>query len=167
MSRLEQELSLMKFRNSLRARGEFEELRDEEALDAEQMATCRRQKKAAEMRKYRQKPPVAMAPAKTGAVTVEDIAANVCQFWGVTRAEVFGHQHVRHIVRARHACWWLARHQIPNLSYPALARMFLRADHSVVMYGVKRIDELLASGDSAVIALVNWATGAPVGMAAE
>lgn len=90
---------------------------------------------------------------------IRPIVLGVSAYWGVTVDEIFGSQHVRHIVRARHACYWLARRDIPNVSYPALARMFRRADHTAIMYGCKRIDELVFQDDRAIMALVDWASG--------
>ncbi len=53
ITRLELELGLMRHRNGLRIAREWEELRDEERLDAEQMLTYTRQRKAREVAEYR------------------------------------------------------------------------------------------------------------------
>ncbi len=97
---------------------------------------------------------------------IRPIVLGVGAFWLVSPEEIMGCRQTRRIVRARQACYWLARRNIPNVSYPELARMFRRKEHTSVMCGCRRFAALSAAGDPAVTALVNWATGAER-MAAE
>ncbi len=99
---------------------------------------------------------------------IRPIVLGVSEFWQVTPEEIMGCRQLRRIVRARHACYWLAKRSIPSISYPDLARLFRRVEHTQVMYGIERTTALLGAGDKDVTALIfNWAPGVPVGMAAE
>ncbi len=98
---------------------------------------------------------------------IRPIVFGVSLFWLVSPEEIMGCRQTRRIVRARQACYWLARRNIPNVSYPELARMFRRKEHTSVMCGCQRFAALNAAGDPAVTALVNWAIGAPESLAAE
>lgn len=51
-----------------------------------------------------------------------------------------------HIVMARHIAWWLERKA--GLSFPGIARLYGRVDHTTVLAAVNHMRERIANGDA-------------------
>ena len=77
-------------------------------------------------------------------VTVDMIVEAVCATTGLTRRDVFSDRRTDEISRARFTVFWLAGKLTP-LSSGALGRLIGGRDHSFVLFGVKRAEELRAS----------------------
>lgn len=70
---------------------------------------------------------------------VADIVAEVLlDFPGVTWDEITSVRRTRHLVKPRHLCMVAVHEQRPDLSLPAIGRIFKR-DHSVVLYAVAKV----------------------------
>ncbi len=56
--------------------------------------------------------------------------------YGVTRHDILGRRRNAKVVRARHHCYWHFRER--GNSYPAIARIMRRKDHTTIMHGRKK-----------------------------
>ena len=74
-----------------------------------------------------------------------DVAAEYC----VSVAEILGQSRVQQVSYARQAAMWRLRHDL-GLSFPTIARILHRGDHTTVLYGVRAHEARLleASGRS-------------------
>jgi chromosomal replication initiator protein len=61
---------------------------------------------------------------------------------GLTSAEITGPCRLKHVSFARHVAMWLVRSRL-HYSYPAIARAFRRADHTTVIYAVRKISDFM------------------------
>lgn len=90
---------------------------------------------------------------RLGRVAIEEILVErVAERMGYRFDDLVGEARERNITEARHVAMALVREQT-DLSYPAIGKLFNR-DHTTVMSGVQRINELLATGDRPDLELV-------------
>lgn len=73
-------------------------------------------------------------------VTVAHILAAAQELSVTTVSEIVGTQRLQHIIRVRHACYYLARQQ--GHSYPYIGRRMNR-DHSSVIYGARQCENMM------------------------
>jgi len=76
-------------------------------------------------------------------VTVEEIQRQVSDHYNIRLSDLIGPKRVRTIARPRQVAMYLAK-QLTSRSLPEIGRRFGGRDHTTVMHGVKRIDELKA-----------------------
>ncbi len=76
-------------------------------------------------------------------VTVEEIQRKVSEHYNIRLSDLIGPKRVRTIARPRQVAMYLAK-QLTSRSLPEIGRRFGGRDHTTVMHGVKRIDELKA-----------------------
>ncbi len=79
-------------------------------------------------------------------VTVEEIQRKVSEHYNIRLSDLIGPKRVRTIARPRQVAMYLAKH-MTSRSLPEIGRRFGGRDHTTVMHGVKRIDELKAADD--------------------
>lgn len=79
-------------------------------------------------------------------VTVEEIQRKVSEHYNIRLSDMIGPKRVRVIARPRQIAMYLAKH-MTSRSLPEIGRRFGGRDHTTVMHGVKRIDELKGSDD--------------------
>jgi chromosomal replication initiator protein len=79
-------------------------------------------------------------------VTVEEIQRKVSEHYNIRLSDLLGPKRVRTIARPRQVAMWLAK-RMTTRSLPEIGRRFGGRDHTTVMHGVRRIEELKA-GDS-------------------
>ncbi|UWQ08030.1 chromosomal replication initiator protein DnaA [Aliiroseovarius crassostreae] len=79
-------------------------------------------------------------------VTVEEIQRKVSEHYNIRLSDLIGPKRVRTIARPRQVAMYLAKH-MTSRSLPEIGRRFGGRDHTTVMHGVKRIDELKAVDD--------------------
>ena len=60
----------------------------------------------------------------------------------VTPRDVFGRSRLADVARARHVAMFLAWEQL-DLSYPVLAKAFLRSDHTTALHAVRKVQAAL------------------------
>ncbi len=77
-------------------------------------------------------------------ITVEEIQRKVSDHYNIRLSDLIGPKRVRNYARPRQVAMYLAK-QLTNRSLPEIGRRFGGRDHTTVMHGVKRIDELRAT----------------------
>jgi chromosomal replication initiator protein len=74
-------------------------------------------------------------------VTVEEIQRKVSEHYNIRLSDIIGPKRVRVIARPRQVAMYLAK-QLTTRSLPEIGRHFGGRDHTTVMHGVRRIEEL-------------------------
>lgn len=74
-------------------------------------------------------------------VTVEEIQRKVSEHYSIRLSDMIGPKRVRSIARPRQVAMYLSK-QMTSRSLPEIGRRFGGRDHTTVMHGVKRIEEL-------------------------
>ena len=74
--------------------------------------------------------------------SIREIVSAVSRATGLPREQITGRRRYSNVARARHLVMFLARRA--GYSFPAIGR-WLCCDHSTVISGVKRVEELLPS----------------------
>lgn len=82
-------------------------------------------------------------------VTVEEIQRRVSEHYNIRLSEMIGPKRVRTYARPRQMAMYLAKH-MTSRSLPEIGRRFGGRDHTTVMHGVRRIEELKAT-DSQIV----------------
>ena len=77
-------------------------------------------------------------------VTVEEIQRRVSEHYNIRLSEMIGPKRVRTYARPRQMAMYLAKH-MTSRSLPEIGRRFGGRDHTTVMHGVRRIEELRAT----------------------
>ncbi|WP_434289820.1 chromosomal replication initiator protein DnaA [Celeribacter sp. SCSIO 80788] len=77
-------------------------------------------------------------------VTVEEIQRKVSEHYAIRLSDMIGPKRVRSIARPRQVAMYLAKHMTTR-SLPEIGRRFGGRDHTTVMHGVRRIEELKAT----------------------
>jgi len=76
-------------------------------------------------------------------VTVEEIQRKVSEHYNIRLSDMIGPKRLRSYARPRQIAMYLAK-QMTSRSLPEIGRRFGGRDHTTVMHGVKRIEELMA-----------------------
>ncbi len=76
-------------------------------------------------------------------VTVEEIQRKVAEHYNIRLSDIIGPKRVRTIARPRQVAMFLAK-RMTTRSLPEIGRRFGGRDHTTVMHGVRRIEELKA-----------------------
>jgi chromosomal replication initiator protein len=77
-------------------------------------------------------------------VTIEEIQRRVAEHYNVRLSDLIGPKRVRTIARPRQIAMWLAKQLTPR-SLPEIGRRFGGRDHTTIMHGVRRIEELMTT----------------------
>jgi chromosomal replication initiator protein len=77
-------------------------------------------------------------------ITVDDIQKAVAEHFGLKQADLISERRNRAIARPRQAAMWLAK-QLTTRSLPDIGRRFGGRDHTTVLHGVRRIEQLKAA----------------------
>ncbi|MCF1710647.1 chromosomal replication initiator protein DnaA [Tabrizicola sp. J26] len=77
-------------------------------------------------------------------ITVEEIQRRVAEHYNVRLSDLIGPKRVRNIARPRQIAMYLAKHLTPR-SLPEIGRRFGGRDHTTIMHGVRRIEELMTT----------------------
>ena len=75
-------------------------------------------------------------------ITVEQVQAAVCEWFGVSQADLRGDKRPQSIAYPRHIAMYLCR-ELTDQSLPKIGAKFGGRDHSTVMHGVRRIGDLI------------------------
>ena len=81
-------------------------------------------------------------------VSIEEIQRKVAEHYNIRLADLIGPKRVRNVARPRQIAMYLSK-QLTNRSLPEIGRRFGGRDHTTIMHGVKKIEEL-AAGDEAL-----------------
>ncbi|WP_238366328.1 chromosomal replication initiator protein DnaA [Mesobacterium pallidum] len=74
-------------------------------------------------------------------ITIEEIQRKVSEHYNIRLSDMIGPKRLRLIARPRQVAMYLCKH-MTSRSLPEIGRHFGGRDHTTVMHGVKRIDEL-------------------------
>ena len=77
-------------------------------------------------------------------VTIEEIQRRVAEHYNVRLSDLIGPKRVRTIARPRQIAMYLAKQLTPR-SLPEIGRRFGGRDHTTIMHGVRRIEELMTT----------------------
>ena len=76
-------------------------------------------------------------------ITIEEIQRKVSDHFNIRLSDLIGPKRVRSYARPRQIAMYLSKH-MTNRSLPEIGRRFGGRDHTTIMHGVKRIEELKA-----------------------
>ncbi len=74
-------------------------------------------------------------------ITVEEIQRKVSEYFNIRMSDIIGPKRLRSYARPRQIAMYLCK-QLTSRSLPEIGRRFGGRDHTTVMHGVKRIEEL-------------------------
>ena len=77
-------------------------------------------------------------------LTIEEIQRKVAEHYNIRLADMVGPKRVRSIARPRQVAMYLSK-QLTLRSLPEIGRRFGGRDHTTIMHGVRRIEELMAT----------------------
>ena len=77
-------------------------------------------------------------------VTVEEIQRKVAEHYNIRLSDMIGPKRLRMIARPRQIAMYLAK-QMTTRSLPEIGRRFGGRDHTTIMHGVRRVEELRAN----------------------
>ena len=77
-------------------------------------------------------------------ITIEEIQRRVSEHYNIRLSDLIGPKRTRIYARPRQVAMWLAK-QLTTRSLPEIGRRFGKRDHTTVMHGVRKIDELRAT----------------------
>lgn len=80
-------------------------------------------------------------------VSIEDIQRRVAEHYNIRLSDLVGQKRVRTIARPRQVAMYLAK-QMTTRSLPEIGRRFGGRDHTTIMHGVRKIEELCAEDHS-------------------
>ncbi|QQA42999.1 chromosomal replication initiator protein DnaA [Pelagovum pacificum] len=74
-------------------------------------------------------------------ITIDQIQRTVSEHYNIRLADLIGPRRMRSLARPRQVAMWLSK-QLTNRSLPEIARRFGGRDHTTIMHGIRKIDEL-------------------------
>jgi chromosomal replication initiator protein len=74
-------------------------------------------------------------------ITVEEIQRQVADYYNIRMSDIIGPKRLRSFARPRQVAMYLSK-QLTSRSLPEIGRRFGGRDHTTVMHGVRRIEEL-------------------------
>jgi chromosomal replication initiator protein len=77
-------------------------------------------------------------------LTIEEIQRKVAEHYNIRLSDMIGPKRLRNIARPRQVAMYLAKQLTPR-SLPEIGRRFGGRDHTTIMHGVKKIEELMAT----------------------
>jgi chromosomal replication initiator protein len=77
-------------------------------------------------------------------LTIEEIQRKVAEHYNVRLSDLIGPKRLRTIARPRQVAMYLAK-QLTSRSLPEIGRRFGGRDHTTIMHGVRKIEELMAA----------------------
>jgi chromosomal replication initiator protein len=77
-------------------------------------------------------------------ITIEEIQRKVAEHYNVRLSDMIGPKRMRTIARPRQIAMYLAKQLTPR-SLPEIGRRFGGRDHTTIMHGVRKIEELMTS----------------------
>jgi chromosomal replication initiator protein len=76
-------------------------------------------------------------------VTLDQIIKTTCEYYNIRQADITGTSRARAVARPRQMAMYLSK-ALTTRSYPEIARKLGGRDHTTVLYGVRKIEELMA-----------------------
>jgi chromosomal replication initiator protein len=75
-------------------------------------------------------------------VTIDEIQRKVAEYYNIRLSEMLSERRARNIVRPRQIAMYLAKEMTRN-SLPEIGRRFGGRDHTTVMHGIRKVEELM------------------------
>lgn len=82
-------------------------------------------------------------------INIDDIQRKVAEHYNIRLADMMGPKRARNVARPRQIAMYLSK-QLTSRSLPEIGRRFGGRDHTTIMHGVRKIEELLVE-DSAMV----------------
>jgi chromosomal replication initiator protein len=79
-------------------------------------------------------------------ITVDEIQKTVAEHFNMKQADLLSERRTRAVARPRQIAMWLCK-QHTTRSYPDIGRRFGGRDHTTVLHGVRKIEELMPQDD--------------------
>lgn len=79
-------------------------------------------------------------------ITVDEIQKTVAEHFSLKQADLLSERRTRSVARPRQIAMWLCK-QHTTRSYPDIGRRFGGRDHTTVLHGVRKIEELIAQDE--------------------
>ncbi|WP_417231667.1 chromosomal replication initiator protein DnaA [Brevundimonas sp.] len=79
-------------------------------------------------------------------ITVDEIQKTVAEHFNMKQADLLSERRTRSVARPRQIAMWLCK-QHTTRSYPDIGRRFGGRDHTTVLHGVRKIEELMPQDD--------------------
>lgn len=76
-------------------------------------------------------------------LTIEEIQRRVADYYNIRLSDLIGPKRLRNIARPRQVAMFLSK-QLTTRSLPEIGRRFGGRDHTTIMHGVRKIEELMA-----------------------
>ncbi|WP_239025534.1 chromosomal replication initiator protein DnaA [Roseicyclus persicicus] len=76
-------------------------------------------------------------------VTLDQIIKTTCDYYNIRQADITGSSRARAVARPRQMAMYLSK-TLTSRSYPEIARKLGGRDHTTVLYGVRKIEELMS-----------------------
>ncbi|MEQ8368676.1 MAG: chromosomal replication initiator protein DnaA [Roseicyclus sp.] len=76
-------------------------------------------------------------------VTLDQIIKTTCEYYNIRQADITGASRARAVARPRQMAMYLSK-TLTTRSYPEIARKLGNRDHTTVLYGVRKIEELMS-----------------------
>lgn len=78
-------------------------------------------------------------------ISAHEVLGFVAMRHGLGLSVMLSERRTQDIARPRQIAMYVIRQICPHMSYPAIARLLKRADHTTIIHGVRNIDRLLRS----------------------
>ena len=75
---------------------------------------------------------------------MEDIQRRVAEHYNIRLSDMIGPKRVRTLARPRQVAMYLSKH-LTTRSLPEIGRRFGGRDHTTIMHGVRKVEELMAA----------------------
>ncbi|WP_022707110.1 chromosomal replication initiator protein DnaA [Paracoccus zeaxanthinifaciens] len=82
-------------------------------------------------------------------ISIDDIQRKVAEHYNIRLADMIGPKRARNVARPRQIAMYLCK-QLTSRSLPEIGRRFGGRDHTTIMHGVRKVDELM--GDDTALA---------------
>ncbi|MFC0201369.1 chromosomal replication initiator protein DnaA [Paracoccus rhizosphaerae] len=82
-------------------------------------------------------------------INIDDIQRRVAEHYNIRLADMIGPKRARNVARPRQIAMYLSK-QLTSRSLPEIGRRFGGRDHTTIMHGVRKIEELLVEDSSMV-----------------
>ncbi len=76
-------------------------------------------------------------------LTIEEIMKKVCEYYGIRMSDLVSARRTRSVARPRQMAMYLAKSLTPR-SYPEIGHKFGGRDHTTILHGVRKIEQLIA-----------------------
>ena len=75
-------------------------------------------------------------------VTVDEIIKKTCEYYNIRQADILGSSRMRSVARPRQMAMYLCK-RLTQRSLPEIARKLGGRDHTTVLYGIRKIEDLM------------------------